>query len=320
MRVAQTRGLRAWCIEFGYLRPDWITLEPDGMGARSRLRHAHLDRLARLGSLPDMTPLYKHNFSTEALHEVVFNLVQYFAQPLHPRFRSDRSVNPLLEYLGWLRHLLYAARDRRDVRRIEQAVARDRFPYFLVTLQMEGDYQVRSSAYSGMAAFLDEIMASFTRFAPADRHLLVKAHPLESGLRDWCARVRRLAHVHGLEDRVHFVRGGDLVHFAACAEGLVTLNSTSALESLRLGRPTLALGDPVYDRCGLTHQSGLDKFWTRPEPVDPRRLTAFLKALSLIQVKGSFFHGEGRKQAVAELSARLTETGPRALHRLLGLP
>ncbi len=319
MDAGQDLGLRTWCLEFGYLRPDWITLEPGGMGGLSRLRSGCIEQLACLGKTPDMTPLYQHSFATEAWHEVVFNLVQSLTRPLNQKFQADRRLNPVLEYLGWSGHLVRARRDRRDLDRVERDVASATYPYFLVPLQMEGDYQVRSSDYPTMEAFLDAVFSSFSLFRRPTCHLLVKAHPLESGLKDWRAGVRRLARRHGISDCVHFVRGGNLSHFAARSEGLVTLNSTSGLESLRLGRPTVVLGQAVYERPGLTHQSGLDRFWTNPDPVDPRRLSDFLKALSLIQVKGSFYNRKGRKRAVQDLARRMTDNQSRALHRLLPL-
>ena len=319
MEVGQARGLRTWCVEFGYLRPDWITLEPGGMGGRSRLRSRPVERLAGLGSLPDMTRRFPHRFTREALNEVTFNLLQVLARPLTPRFQHDRPLNPVLEYLGWAGHLARSKRDNRDLQRIKNEVRNSRYPYFLLPLQMEGDYQVRTSRYAGMDAFVVDVLRSFRAFAHSETHLLIKAHPLESGLSDWRKVVRGLARTHGLEGRVHYFRGGDLGHFAKSSRGLVTLNSTSGMESLRLGVPTVVLGEAVYERPGLTHQSGLDSFWTHPEPVDPTTLSNFLKALSLIQVKGSFYNAAGVERAVADMSRRMTESGPLALHAMLPL-
>ena len=36
LAAAKSVGVRAWTAEFGYLRPDWLTLEPEAMGAFSR--------------------------------------------------------------------------------------------------------------------------------------------------------------------------------------------------------------------------------------------------------------------------------------------
>lgn len=319
MHVAQRRGLRTWCIEFGYLRPDWITLEPGGMGERSRLRTARMDRLHWLGTQPDMMPKFEHRFVKEAVHEVTYNLVRSLTRPITFFYRPDFAVSPLLEYLGWFRHALNSRADACESFELEEMVREHLFPYYLFAMQMDGDYQVRASNRGGMCGVLEEAISSFATHAPKDCRLLVKAHPLEGGLRNWRKRVGEISRQHGVEDRVTYFRGGCLRTFLIYAEGLVVLNSTSGLEALKLGTPTMVMGSSVYERDGLTHQSALDTFWTSPNTVSPVMLSQFLKALSLIQVKGSFYDKVGREQAIKEMTRRMSDGGPCAIHRLLPL-
>lgn len=84
-------------------------------------------------------------------------------------------------------------------------------------------------------------------------------------------------------------------------------NSTVGLHCLKEGVPVKTLGSAVYDIPGLTHQGTLDAFWSDPEPVDRALDADFRRALAReIQIKGSFFHKEGRRRAVAEAAERLT--------------
>src|SRR5690606_12802164 len=55
-RVADRLGLRTWAVEFGYLRPDWLTIEPGGMGAYSSFPRdpAAIARLAAGRPRPDI--------------------------------------------------------------------------------------------------------------------------------------------------------------------------------------------------------------------------------------------------------------------------
>lgn len=319
LSVAGRAGCRAWCVEFGYFRPDWITLEPDGMGPRSRFPRdeAQMRALESHGSEPDFSLRFPHSFATEAFHEVLFNLVQSFGRPFHPLFESDRVCPAVIEYLSWGLVLARAPANRRRRRRLDAAMATGAFDYFLVAMQMEGDYQVRRSHYGSLQPFLADVLRSFAASAPARANLVVKAHPLEGGMHDWSAFIRSLAGNLGIGKRVTFVRGGELATWLTGSRGLVTLNSTTGIEALRLGVPTIALGEPVYDREGLTHGGSLESFWSAPDPVDREALLRFLKALSVLQIKGSFFHPEGAAQAVRELARRLTDDGPGALHRLM---
>jgi capsular polysaccharide export protein len=149
------------------------------------------------------------------------------------------------------------------------------------------------------------VLRSFGRNAPPDRQILFKLHPLESGWHAWTRRIGRLARRHGVADRVRVIRGGDLQRLLKASRGAVLVNSTVGMHALRLGVPTCALGQAIYGIAGLTHQGGIDSFWTAPDPVDAALFDTFERALAGIQVKGSFFNPEGRRRAVLEIADRL---------------
>jgi capsular polysaccharide export protein len=306
--VAEPLGIACWVVEFGYLRPDWITLERDGMGPLSRFPRDRegLRALAGGRDMPDLVARYPHGFAQEATDEVAFNLLMVFGRPVFPRYVSDKAFWPVMEYLGWLPLLALAGHDRRRAAECERALCGTGVPFNLVALQMRGDYQIRAaSGFADLEDFVDEVLASFRRHAPPDRQILFKLHPLESGWHVWTWRIGRLARRHGVADRVRVIRGGDLQRLLTASRGVVLVNSTVGLHALRLGVPTCALGQAIYAIDGLTHLRGLDRFWTEPDPVDPALFQTFQRALGAIQVKGSFFNPDGRRRAVAEIADRL---------------
>jgi capsular polysaccharide export protein len=82
--IGHRLGVRCHAMEFGYLRPDWITLERDGMG---RLSHFPNDpeiirAIGKQVPEPDMHVLYRHTFEQEAFNEVVYNLTPISAPVL----------------------------------------------------------------------------------------------------------------------------------------------------------------------------------------------------------------------------------------------
>lgn len=311
--VADPLGIACWVVEFGYLRPDWITLERDGMGPLSHFPRdpARLRSMAAGRDGPDLVPRYPHGFGQEAIDEVAFNLLMVFGRPVFPRYVSDKAFWPALEYLGWLPLLAVAGRDKRRAEACERALCGTGVPFNLVALQMRGDYQIRAaSPFADLEDFVDEVLRSFRQHAPPDRQILFKLHPLESGWHAWTWRIGRLARRHGVADRVQVIRGGDLQRLLKASRGVVLVNSTVGLHALRLGVPTCALGQAIYGVTGLAHQGGLDTFWTTPDPVDPALFDAFQRALSTLQVKGSFFNPEGRRRAVKEIADRLADAEP----------
>jgi capsular polysaccharide export protein len=309
--IAKPLGITCWAIEFGYLRPDWITLEEDGMGPLSHFPGSPVEIIEKAKSLPrpDLVVRYSHEFGQEAFLEVLFNLLMVFGRPFFPRYVSDKAFWPVLEYLGWLPLLLASSSSKEQARKIQKSLVEDNTSYNIVAMQMRGDYQIRAaSRFPDLVDFVDEVLASFSRHAPPDRKLVFKLHPLESGYHMWGRRIRRLARKHGVSDRIQVIRGGDLHFLLAASRGVILVNSTVGLHALRLGIPTCALGRAIYAVPGLTHGESLDLFWTAPGAVDRQLFDAFERALTTIQVKGSFFNGEGRHNAVAEIIDRLTQS------------
>ena len=321
--VAAPLGITCWVVEFGYLRPDWITLERDGMGPLSHFPRDPATLLATAAGRqkPDLVPRYLHGFAQEAVDEVMFNLLMVFGRPFFPGYVSDKAFWPVPEYLGWLPLLAFGGRDKRRADACEQNLTEGAVPFNLVALQMRGDYQIRSaSPFADLEDFVDEVLRSFRRNAPPDRKILFKIHPLESGWHVWTWRIQRLARKHGVAARVRVIRGGDLHRLLGASRGVVLVNSTVGLHALRLGIPTCALGHAIYNIAGLAHQRGLDTFWTAPDPVDRTLFDAFERALADIQVKGSFFNPEGRRRAVREIADRLGAAGVRQATRSGPMP
>ncbi|MEM6972945.1 MAG: DUF6716 putative glycosyltransferase [Pseudomonadota bacterium] len=309
--AALALGRRAWAIENGYLRPDWLTMEPVGMGRRSRFTRRP-DRLRALagGARPvNLTPRFTVPFATEARCEMAFNLAHALSGPLYPGWQSDRTVPAWREYTGWLPYLARLGRARARAAAVEAACAAGSLPHVVLAMQMETDYQLRvSSDYPGQAAVLQEVLTSFAAHAPPHMRLVIKLHPFDNGLIDWDDTVARIAWPLGIDDRVMVIRGGRLDRLLDKAHGLITVNSTTAIHALRLGRPVIALGDAVYDVPGLTHQAGLRRFWTDAETPDAQMVAAWVRAVAAeIQIRGHQMHPVGRKVAATAIAERLEQ-------------
>jgi capsular polysaccharide export protein len=309
LAAAKARGLRVHAIEFGYLRPDWIAVEPEALGRRSTFpRDPEAVRaLARGQPEPDMVPRFPYPFLQEAAREVSYNLLMVFGRAFYPFYRSDKYYWPVAEYLAWLVRLagrtVLAARDEAMV---DRCLAGD-FPYNIVAMQLQMDYQIRASSdYRHLEDMLDEVMASLAAHAPPDRHLVLKLHPLDCGLEFWPWRVGRLVRRHGLGGRVHLLDSKRLSPLVKGSRGVILVNSTVGPGALGDGVPVIALGDAIYDMPGLTHQAGLDRFWCAPERPDPALVADLRRALAAhFHVRGSFYDPDGQRAAIAALVTKL---------------
>ncbi|MNH99615.1 Capsule polysaccharide biosynthesis protein [compost metagenome] len=303
-RVARRLGVRCHAVEFGYLRPDWITLERDGMGRFSHFPNDP-DRIRQIAAKvadPDLKNRYPHTFGQEATNEVIYNLVAYFGRMMFPFYRSDKYYDPLFDYLSWLPRMF---RERHDLPEgyFDDKLKRN----YLLALQLQSDYQIRAnSPYRHISQMLDQVMQSFARHAPENGRLIIKQHPLDNDLENWRKVVAELAAKYRIENRVAFIEKGNLAEILRECHGSIVVNSTTGLHSLRADVPTIVLGAAVFDIPGLTHQGGLDVFWRHPERIDRSLLACFIKALAgAIQIKGNFYHSEGRKLGISTIVDRV---------------
>jgi capsular polysaccharide export protein len=309
IKEARLRGAEIVCAELGYLRPDWLVLERDGMSSHSRMpRDPEVIRtLARDYPAPDFTVRFRTPFWRFTALDMMYNLGASFFWPLYPGYRRHAIIHPMIEYLSWGRKLLLSPVERRRTARAIETLRASAGPVFLLPLQLSTDYQIRAhSPYPDMETPARDIIASFARHAPAGARLVVKLHPLDPGLTPWRRLVEQTAEQHGAGGRVLFVDGGDLNAMLRMAAGCVTVNSTVGLEALREGCPLKVLGNAVFDVEGLTFQGPLDAFWMQAVSPDPELADAFIRLLAgAVHIRGGYYTQDALDAAVPATVERL---------------
>lgn len=277
---------RVWVLENGYFRPDWITLEQGGANAGSTLPRSREGYADEWPEPPPPRPV------GPAVRNLVINISLYYAAEWAARWMFPRHIPPFtappwLQMLGHMRRYVRRA----GARSVDDgpAIAAVQ-PFFLVCLQRDGDSQLlRHSHLTDNTSFLRVVMESFSRHAPSDVGLVVKNHPLDSGLVDLRALTARIAREHGVADRVRFIDGGSLARLCRASRGVVLNNSSSAFSALGFGTPVKALGRALFDFEGLTDQQPLDGFWLDPAPPDGALFRRFrAQVMARTQINGSF--------------------------------
>lgn len=309
--VAQRMGIKVVVCELGYLRPEWLTLELNGMSGNSSFPRdpETIRRLAR-ELPPERTPhTCRSSFFREAAADVSFHIANLAFWYFYPHYSSHLLSMPLLLDIGIGLHLLLARCRRAAMTKRLHAVTGSGKPFFVFPLQIENDFQIRAySPYGSIAEALDEVLTSFARHAPSDSLLIVKEHPREVLWQRWERLCTRRAAELGLNDRVVCLDGGSLDELLVKAAGTVTINSTSGLQALIKGCPTKVLGAAIYDLTGLTDQASLDQFWQSPKAPDLNLRDDYVRLLrATIQVKGSFYDQLGESVTLEEIADRLIE-------------
>ncbi|WGM29892.1 capsular biosynthesis protein [Brevundimonas sp. NIBR11] len=303
VETGRTHPLRVWVLENGYFRPDWITVEENGVNASSALPR---DRKSYDPPIPEMLPtrpvgkILPHHVINISL----YHAMQPFGRLVFRRYVYPYTQSPWLQFVGHVRrYLSLTFRSKADT---DAQVIRARGPFFLAILQREGDAQLlRYSHYADNTAFLAEVLSSFAKNAPADARLVVKNHPLDPGLVDLARMTHVLAVERGIADRVDFIDGGNLAALCRASSGMVVNNSSAALSAMGFSTPVKVLGEAFFDIEGLTDRQSIDTFWTDPVRPDEDLFKRFkAHVINRTQVNGNYHEPKALKPTAKALARR----------------
>ncbi len=310
VEIAKRLGIQVTVTDFGYLRPDWITFEHNGISGGSLFPHdpKKIRKVAAQCTVLDWQPRFADSASQMARSDLLFNFGNFFFGILYPFYRRSDMRPPTLIYtFASVRRLIGNRLRRTGVQAMVDDLVHSGEPFYLFPMQLDFDYQIVAySPFQGMDEVIPLVLDSFVRHAPADAVLVLKEHPWDPAIRDWQRFALNYARAMGSGDRIRYLRGGDLDMLLRHARGVVLVNSTTGLRALQLRTSLKVLGQAVYDVPGLTYQGELDTFWTDASPPDPELADDFITALAgTVQLRGVFFKEPGLTEAVTEACHRL---------------
>ena len=279
--MAKLRGVRVFVFEEGYIRPDWMTLEHDGVNGHSpfdrdpELILASSRWLPEIPDLPPITAGLPASGSRQLLalppccnRSPELSLLSHAPQPFDHRrrlwladeVRPQRPAGPAGRGSA-------GGHRRQEVRAVPAAADR--------RLSDQGAFAVRFHAPGGRLC-ARQLRRSFrARTSYSSSRSIRSMHPGAIGGFIW--QLSRQAAGYRRSGRLHRRRRPAAAFDFGGRNGLCEQH----LRNARAGKwhPGRVLGDAVYDVPGLTHQSGLDRFWRDPEQPDAELYAAFKKAL-----------------------------------------
>jgi len=295
-RVAKRRGIRLFVFEEGYIRPNYITLEENGVNGHSPLMGKSVDLGDTTDAEEDITASFEKDLPKKTFfRSAICSILYYWACRLQhrrfPKYQHHRSLKVVAEGARWIRsgfRKLRYQRAERDV--LEQIVTEFSDNYFVVPLQVHCDMQVVvHSKYNSIEHFIGDVLTSFSRHAAPNKAIVFKHHPMDRAYTNYSLLFENLVGELGLQGRVFYVHDVCLPSLLKSAEGTVLINSTVGMSSLFHGTPVKTLGKAIYDIPGLTTQRSLESFWRRPGSVDRGLFVAFRQYLiNRNQINGSF--------------------------------
>lgn len=305
--IALRLGLEFYVFEEGYIRPNFVTLEADGVNGHSMLAThpgkplnvTGIPRGTRRGDTEHERSEPPHIFWFGAAFSIAYYLACRWHRRRYPHYAHHRPLGLLSEGYRWIRSGLRKLRYRVSERgTLRELLAQYRQNYFIVPLQVHCDMQVVvHSDFNSIEQFIGEVLISFARHAPLNKAIVFKHHPMDRGYTDYRWLLDRLVSELGLQGRVFYVHDVDLPSLLRGAEGAVLINSTVGLSAMFHETPVKTLGRSVYDRPGLTAQCSLSDFWSSPGAVDRQAFLAFRELLiEQNQVNGSLYRRTTRDE------------------------
>lgn len=292
-KVSNDLGKRFFVFEEGYVRPNYITFEENGVNDFSQFKRFFIQANNSIPDLPmpdhplNVNPSYSRLIRTAIFYYVAW-IVCFW---LYPFYQHHRLIHPLLELFYWARSgVRRAVHHYREPRKFLNLIQHRSHQYFIVALQVHNDSQIRvHSDYHDVREFIAEVMQSFAQHAEKSHTLVLKHHPMDRGYRHYGRLIRQLAKQYGIQNRVVYFCDVHLPTLMKHSLGMVTINSTTGIQSLHHGKPVIALGRAIYNLDKLTYQHGLDRFWMHPGRVNKLHYRRFRYALvRSSQLNGSY--------------------------------
>lgn len=307
VEMARARGLKIHVFEEGYLRPYWVTYERGGSNGHSRLMDFTVSQMQTALERSDLDvptpPAHWGDMRHHIFYGALYHWFVMFRNRDYRKMSRHRELPIMTEAQLYTKRLLlmpFLALDRKFA---TLRIRRGGYPYHLVLMQLEHDASFQThSPFTRMAEFVEPVIAGFAKGAPRHHHLVFKAHPLENGRAPLRKIIRDIALAHGVEDRVHYVRGGKLAQLLDQARTAVTVNSTAGQQVLWRGIPLRVFGDAVYCKPEFVSQQPIDAFFAAPDRPDSRAYKDYRRyLLETSQVPGGFYAARGRRQLLRQV-------------------
>lgn len=260
---SRNRSVDFLVFEEGYFRPFYITLEKGGVNAWSSMpRDAAFYREQSLPVPASPTP-WKPATVNRVVHAMLYYAAGYLGRHRYLDYRHHKAFSPWYEMRCWFRagrrKLWYRWQQRHMLSHITETLDNQ---YYLAILQVYNDSQILfHSPYKDVREYIETVIRSFARHAPAQSHLVFKHHPMDRGHRFYGPLITGLCGKYGIAGRVLYVHDLSLPRLLTHSRGVITVNSTAGLSALHHHKPLKVMGKALYDIEGLTWQGTLNRFW-----------------------------------------------------------
>ena len=286
-RLCINNGVQYIALEEGYLRPNYITLEVNGVNGHSPIKHNGVEAYQPMHTIHDEVVM-PGNFLKRTRYAIKYYVTNILKKQKFAHYMHHRAYNAFAEAGFWIR--AYVRKQFYKISEPSASRLTRKSDFFLVPLQVHNDAQIEfHSQYESIEHFIQEVMLSFA-LNKCTQRLVIKHHPMDRGHVNYKQYINKLAKELGISQQVDYIHDQHLPTLLKACKGIVTINSTTALQAFYHEAPVKVMGNAFFNMPGLTDQKTLAEFWVNPEKPDMEfadRFRGYL--LDHGQINGSFY-------------------------------
>ena len=276
-------------FELGYLRPNFVTLENEGINYNSSLIKSK-EFYSKQDSFSVLPIPKKHaRFRIRKIWKTITFIHHSFKN--YKLVESEHKLQPKPIYIWYqikgffLKYFFFFTEYK-----LKNFILGKK--YFLVILQVSTDSQLtEGSDFKDNEKFIYKVIKDFTDANRNDINLVFKHHPRDRGYTNYRDQIERISKKLGSYNNVFYIHDyylSKLFQNPNC-KGTVLINSTVGYQSLYHSVPVKSLGITPYNIEGLSEQKNLVSFFKNPSPVDKLLFNKFYKyILENSQINGNF--------------------------------
>lgn len=289
--LAQT-SIQFFAFEEGYIRPDYITFEKDGVNSFSNFNYLNHHQHITVQPLLLEQQVVHHRYSKMVCSAILYYCFTVLGWARYRYYQHHRGLSAWQE-LGYALISMWRRQKNAlfEPHRFQAFIQQYHKQYYVFTLQVHNDSQIRvHSRLGSVEKYIEQVIESFSLYASAEQHLLFKHHPMDRGYRHYAVLLQQLSKRFGVTGRIHYFCDIHLPTLFKHSLGMVTVNSTTVIQALYHQIPVKILGEALYNIPGLSYQGSLDQFWQNPGEVDHAYFLEFRqKLIAYSQLNGSFY-------------------------------
>ena len=290
IKIAQKLNIEIYVFEEGYVRPDYVTLEKWGVNNFSLIPRDY-KFYENLENIDINTPKpTKPNFLKMTTSAIFYYIFAYLSTKInYPYYEHHRELNPYKELFYGIRNLYRKYKYKiLEKNSLDEIIKKE---YFFVPLQTCNDFQVKThSEFKSIEEFIEVVLKSFAYYAPPDKYIVLKHHPVDRGRKDYQKYIYMLSKQLNILNRVIVVYDLHLPTLLKYTKGTITINSTVGLQALYHNSPVKVLGNAIYDIEYLTYPYELDDFWRDHKKPNMNLFHKFRNFLiKNTQINGNFY-------------------------------